>query len=1083
MKLTDGMIMDRCGGVSYKRGAAFFRADKVAFLAYGESYIEAEVYGTEVFHVTIRQDGEGSMVTACSCPSLASFQKDCQHVAAVLLACRDFRQTGTSPRLINKSGEDPWSLAEDVLSLFNSGVPAAGGRRSRFENRRELNVEFICTLTDHTGGSHEFAISIKAGDRQISALLPFLLSVKMGQRCVLFDSQIYDPERHCFDEASDSVITLLAQIAQDEAALLDHGKSGEEGTLIVPPSYLQKILELLKSAPHVKLKQGGMLYDRITFRDSRLPLLFEFQEEKQGLTFSAMGLEKAAVITDHQLVIFEGGVYSLDSADCHRLFNLKKMLGGAGSSRMRIPAASADLFLEKVAGGLQALGEVKISGNISAILTRTPLKAKLYLDRVKNRLLAGLEFHYEHAVINPQEDDGLFAGNMYIRDKEKEHEIMQLMEESSFSRTDEGYYLHNEALEYQFLHHILPKLQDLLQVYATTAVKNRLFKPGTPPQVRISIKRERTNWLEFSFKLDGLGEDEIRGILAAIEEKRKYYRLKGSILSLETKEMQEMGRFLAGISPEAIQGSSGRIPLIEGLNVLSRMDETAVLKYEDSFKELLQSLKTPDPGSVLIPPRFSTVLRGYQKEGFVWLKTLAGFGFGGILADDMGLGKTVQALVYIESVLDQIKNDRSPALIVCPSSLLYNWLDEMMRFMPGVKAAVMDGTPEKRMKLLGEAGRMDVIITSYPLLRKDIAWYANRSFHTVFFDEAQAFKNPGTATARAVKQITAGHRFALTGTPLENSITELWSIFHVVFPGLFADLREYSYLTPKQIARRARPFMLRRVKEDVLPELPQKIETSETQELLPAQKTLYAGYLAKLRQDTLKHLDRDTVRKNRIKILAGITRLRQICCHPGLFVDHYKGGSAKFNQLLEILEEARLAGRRVLVFSQFTKMLGMIGREAARRGMPFFYLDGETPSHERVQLCEKFNRGERNLFLISLKAGGTGLNLTGADTVVLYDTWWNPAVEEQAADRAHRYGQKSTVQVIKLIARGTIEEKMNELQEKKKQLTESILAGESRNTMALTDEDIRELLGESPPFSDPLPKGEDGERHRQTAAD
>jgi SNF2 family DNA or RNA helicase len=248
------------------------------------------------------------------------------------------------------------------------------------------------------------------------------------------------------------------------------------------------------------------------------------------------------------------------------------------------------------------------------------------------------------------------------------------------------------------------------------------------------------------------------------------------------------------------------------------------------------------------------------------------------------------------------------------------------------------------------------------------------------------------------------------------------------------------------------------MKEEVLSELPEKIESLESVELLPEQKKLYAGYLAKLRHDTLKHLDKETIRKNRIRILAGLTRLRQICCHPGLFVDGYHGGSAKFQQLMQILEESRLSGRRVLIFSQFTKMLEMIGRELTGKGLPFFYLDGQTPTEERVKICERFNGGERDLFLISLKAGGTGLNLMGADTVILYDTWWNPAVEEQAADRAHRMGQQNPVQVIKLVARGTIEEKMNELQEKKRNLIEQVIDSDEKMNAMLTEEDIREIL-------------------------
>jgi SNF2 family DNA or RNA helicase len=424
----------------------------------------------------------------------------------------------------------------------------------------------------------------------------------------------------------------------------------------------------------------------------------------------------------------------------------------------------------------------------------------------------------------------------------------------------------------------------------------------------------------------------------------------------------------------------------------------------------------------------------------------------------MGLGKTIQSISFIVSVLPEISKHKQPALVVCPSSLTYNWLNEIRKFAPQLKAVVIDGTKDERSKLLKEKTDVNVMIISYPLLRREISWFEKQFFHTVFFDEAQAFKNPLTQTARAVKKLQANHRFALTGTPVENSVEELWSIFHVVFPELFLGLKEYSKLSRKNIARRIRPFLLRRLKEDVLAELPEKMESLESVELLPEQKKLYAAYLAKLRHDTLKHLDKDTIRKNRIRILAGLTRLRQICCHPGLFVDGYKGNSAKFEQLLQIIEESKLTGRRVLIFSQFTKMLDLIGRALTTKSMPFFYLDGQTPSEERVVICDRFNHGERDLFLISLKAGGTGLNLMSADTVILYDTWWNPAVEEQAADRAHRMGQKNVVQVIKLVARGTIEEKMNELQDKKRHLIEEIIDSDEKVMSTLTEEDIREIL-------------------------
>ena len=811
----------------------------------------------------------------------------------------------------------------------------------------------------------------------------------------------------------------------------------------------------------MQLVYDGNTFEGISLSDEPIPLQFDLLErEDNGYHLKIKGLNQMIVLNSYHSVLFEGQFFKLKSEDCKRLSDLKQMLDASGTNQIPIQRDQIHFFLDKVVPGLKKLGEVILEQSISEQFVKTPLVAKLYLDRVSNRLLAGLEFHYENIVINPLESREHRAGSTLIRDVEKENVILKMMEDSSFAITESGYFLHNEELEYEFLYHIFPKLQDIVQIYATTAVKNRIFRGTARPQVRVKVKKERVDWLEFKFEMDGIPEQQIREILQALEEKRKYYRLRnGSLLSLESRDFENMNHFLNALPVQNEDLEAGlNVPIIRSFPLLDFIHNRELFTYEESFNQFLDSIHNPGSMEFEVPERVETILRDYQKQGYKWMKTLASYGFGGILADDMGLGKTLQSITFILSELADIRKKKLPVLIICPSSLTYNWLSEIMKFAPDIQAVVMDGNKIERGKLQKDVMDIDVVIISYPLLLRDIKWFEKQVFHTVFFDEAQAFKNPITQTAKAVKKIQADYRFALTGTPVENSLEELWSIFHVVFPELFKGLKDYSHLSRKTIARRIRPFLLRRLKEDVLSELPEKIELMESVELLPDQKKLYAAYLAKLRHDTLKHLDKDTFRKNRIKILAGLTRLRQICCHPALFVDGYKGSSAKFEQLMQIIEESKLSGRRVLIFSQFTKMLQLIGKELAIQGLSFFYLDGKTPSEERVELCNRFNAGERELFLISMKAGGTGLNLTGADTVILYDIWWNPAVEKQAADRAYRMGQTNVVQVIKLVARGTIEEKMNELQEKKRHLIEEIIDSKEKASSTLTEEDIREIL-------------------------
>ncbi|PLT34127.1 DEAD/DEAH box helicase [Bacillus sp. V5-8f] len=1068
LKLDRKKIMEMCGAVSFKRGEAFYRADKVVFKKFSSIGCSATVTGIEDFHVDINIESSGNIQALCSCPSLVSFQQECQHVAAVLLAYTEHNRSGNTSiaesEPISHSLNSP--LTENLFSLFSEQIRRSSDHQLHFESRQVCEVEFLCKPVLVGSGLQLMGIEIKIGQLLVQNIRHFLEQVHKGGSHTLSSSFTFDPQLHCFHELNHALIQELIRVIYDEKTFIENLPSqydyeNRETSLLIPPSSWERVRPMLCKAPIVKLIVEGVVYKRLQLTEELLPLTFELAESVgQGWKLLVNGLDRLKVLNTYSAVMFDGKIVQLSGEDCSRLLNLQQMLEDSGANQISIHQDQLGLFLEKVVPGLKKVGTVTISGVISGIFGKTPLDAKLYLDRVNNRLLAGLEFHYEHIVINPVENLEPKAGSVLIRDVEKEGAILKLMEDSSFTKTDAGYFLQNEELEYEFLNHIVPKLQKLVHIYATTAVRNRLFKGNSHPRIKVGFKKERTNWLEFTFEMDGIHEKHIRHILIALEEKRKYYRLRdGSLLSLETREFEEVHRFLNALPAKSQKGTSIRVPLVEGMQMLDFIGSSKAFISEKSFQTFLEQLAHPGSLDFMVPDCLNSILRDYQREGFYWMKTLAYYGFGGILADDMGLGKTLQSITYITSVLLDIRGGKLPVLIVCPSSLTYNWLSEFTKFAPDVQVVVMDGTKSERMKLQGELADIDVVITSYPLLRRDIKWFEKQAFHTVFFDEAQAFKNPFTQTARTVKQLSANHRFALTGTPVENSLEELWSIFHVVFPELLKGLRDYSNLNGKTIARRIRPFLLRRMKEDVLEELPEKVELLETTELLPDQKKLYAAYLAKLRHDTFKHLEKDTLRKNRIKILAGLTRLRQICCHPALFVDGYKGSSAKFEQLMQILEESKLSGRRVLIFSQFTKMLELIGKELVGRGHSYFYLDGLTPSEQRVEICDRFNSGERDLFLISLKAGGTGLNLTGADTVILYDIWWNPAVDQQAADRAYRMGQKKTVEVIKLVTRGTIEEKMDALQEKKRKLVQEIMGSKDKSSASMiTEEDIREIL-------------------------
>ncbi|WP_088040977.1 DEAD/DEAH box helicase [Bacillus sp. EAC] len=1071
IKINHKIIKEMCGTVSFKRGDSFYRAKKVKFESYGPDCCVAKVIGLEEFKVTVNSDADGGFIAKCSCPSLVSFQRDCQHIAAVLISIVEQKRVAVTTVDTKNELMDSFihnDLTDDVVKLFNGASIRSSSEQMYFENREIVQFEFNCKVIAKSNEEYVCGIELKFESHSLSNVREFLNQLKEGKKIKLTNSFTFDPTIHCFQKESDNVFQVLIKIMEDEKMYINSFQESidwnvSDQLFIIPPSYWTKLLKILTKIPFVNLNANGVEYEGIKLSNNSLPLLFEFDRiNRRTFQLKVAGMNEFILLKSYSQTLYEGKLYPLKQEDFSRLIEIKKLLHDSGTDQISIQSEQIDFFMSSVIPQLKKIGTVNMSDAFSNQFTKTSLVAKLYLDRVKNRLLAGLDFHYEHIVINPLDERDHLNTSKVIRDELKENEILRLMEQSSFSKTEGGYYLHNEELEYEFLHNIVPKLEKIVQIHATTAVRNRIFRENTFPKIRVKLKKERTNWLEFKFEMDGIPEKQIKEILLAIKEKRKYYRLRnGTLFSLEKRESEEIRRFLNAAPVQDIDlESEFNVPIIRGLQLLDSYDESSTFEIENSFRQFIDSINNPNDFEIDIPNHLNSILRDYQKHGYRWMKALTKYGFGGILADDMGLGKTLQSITYIQSIIPTIRQQKLPVLIVCPSSLTYNWSNEILKFAPDIQAIVIDGNATERADLQSDLSEIDVIITSYPLLRNDIKWYEKQTFHTVFFDEAQAFKNPTTQTARVVKKVQADFRFALTGTPVENSLEELWSIYHVVFPELFQGLKEYSNLTRKTIARRVKPFLLRRMKEDVLSELPEKIESMESVELLPEQKKLYAAYLAKLQHDTLKHLanDKFTLGKNRIKILAGLTRLRQICCHPALFIEGYKGSSAKFEQLLQIIEEAKLSNRRVLIFSQFTKMLEIIGKELANQGVPFFYLDGKTPSEERVELCNRFNEGERNLFLISMKAGGVGLNLTGANTVILYDIWWNPAVESQAADRAHRFGQTNIVEVIKLVSRGTIEEKMNELQLKKKELIDEIIDSNSKSTTILTEEDIREIL-------------------------
>ena len=594
------------------------------------------------------------------------------------------------------------------------------------------------------------------------------------------------------------------------------------------------------------------------------------------------------------------------------------------------------------------------------------------------------------------------------------------------------------------------------------------------PEARISIELEG-GLLNLSVQTKDLSEEELLALLASYRMKKRWHRLKsGDFVDLRHAGALEEADRIAdelNVSMEDLVCGGIHLPKYRSLYVDKLLDShnDIAASRDRHFKALVRSFQTIRDSDFEVSEYLAGIMRPYQVYGFRWLSTLTQAGFGGILADEMGLGKTLQMLALLAAGKEA--GEVRPSLVVCPASLVYNWKEECSRFTPALSAQTLDGTLSQRKAMLKEIADgqgADLYITSYDLLKRDITLYDGLSFSSVILDEAQYIKNRKTAIAKTVKVLKSDHRFALTGTPIENRLSELWSIFDFLMPGFLYTSAEFSerFETPIMkkkdpaatalLSRMTEPFLLRRKKADVLKDLPDKLEEVHSSMMDSDQRRLYDAQVVHMKEILASTGDSG---EDRMKILAEITRLRQLCCDPALLFEDYRGSSTKRTACIELIQSAIDGGHRMLVFSQFTSMLSLLAEDLKKEKIPFFTITGSTPKQERLRLVNEFNgKTDVPVFLVSLKAGGTGLNLTGADVVIHYDPWWNLAVQNQATDRAHRIGQTRKVTVVKLIAANSIEEKIIELQEAKRELADAIMEGQSNSLMSMTKEELLALL-------------------------
>ena len=675
----------------------------------------------------------------------------------------------------------------------------------------------------------------------------------------------------------------------------------------------------------------------------------------------------------------------------------------------------------------------------------------------------------------------------------------------------------DEEMEYEFLTEGIQALQAVGEVFISDAL--RRIEVRNSPKVTVGVSLSG-NLLELSMTAGDISKEELIDILSRYNKKKKFYRLKnGAFVNAADSGLDTVEELRAGLQLTDKQMKQDKIEVqkYRALYLDAQLKENPVVSAvkDKSFKSLVRNMKTIEDNDFEVPESLDKVLREYQKRGFLWIKTLNYNGFGGILADDMGLGKTLQVIAFLLSeflerrntVVENIavketamlnmqseietveqackaaeaqKTDGKKAdgqtgklqrntLIIAPASLVYNWSNEIQRFAPELTAKMVTGTAAERRQILAEADSEDILLTSYDLLKRDISEYEGYKFRCEIIDEAQYIKNANTQAAKAVKEVQADFRLALTGTPVENRLSELWSIFDYLMPGFLYSYKKFREEVEipavqnsdedamKRLQKMIRPFVLRRLKKEVLTDLPDKLEENMFVQLTGEQQKLYDAHVKRMML-MLDKQSEEEFKTSKITILAELTKLRQICCDPSLIFADYKADSAKVDMCLNMISNAVESGHKILLFSQFTTMLDHLAKRLEEEKISYYMLTGSTSKEKRAWMVENFNTDDTQVFCISLKAGGTGLNLTAADIVIHFDPWWNLAVQNQATDRAHRIGQKNVVNVYKLIVKDTIEENILKLQEKKRELADQILEGEGLNGGSFTKEELMELL-------------------------
>ena len=942
----------------------------------------------------------------------------------------------------------------------------------------DTNIKDLCAsyklCIDSKPNERYISLELKVGEDKlyvVKNVRGFLEAIVKKQKLAFGKNFIFNPYIHRFKEKDEKVINMLLEIYQYDQiakninfANISSFLNGKK--VYVSETILKRFFNIIND-DSLELKLDDENFKEVSLMRKDLPLEFSLQKERDCLPIN---------ITK-EYFFYNDKIYepSLEQINLYRGF----IKGFTREEKIEISfdESFSDDIASYIIPSLKKMSKtLYIEEEFKERFYQEELISTVYFDKKDDKVTADIIFTYGDVKLNPFQHNNRLDHKILVRNIEGEKAVTNLLERFSFKKGVECYELEEEEKLLDFLIEGIEMLQQCAEVYYSEVFKD--IKVYNSSSYKSNVRLNNEDLLEFSFSIEGVDKKELFNIFNAVKQKKKYYRLKnGGFIPLNNDQILNMGSIIDYLNIKAsdFKKEVVTLPKFNAVYIDNSLKEKEIYFVERNkkFKELVNSIRDIKDIDYEVPKNLQSIMRPYQRFGFKWFKTLASCGLGGILADEMGLGKTLQTIAFIKSEVEENKNKPMPSLVVCPTSLVYNWEDEIKKFQPDLKCTLISGDKDSREESIKLIDSSDIVITTYALIRRDIDKYEKIKFRYCFLDEAQNIKNPQSLNAQSVKSIKANNYFALTGTPVENSLTELWSIFDFIMPGYLLNYRRFyaKYESPivkdkneealKELNNHIKPFILRRLKKHVTKELPSKIEHNIVVNMTEEQKKVYASFAESAKEEFYKEIKEKGFNKSTIKILSIITRLRQICCDPSTFIENYEGSNGKIETLLDIINSSINEGHKILLFSQFTSVLKNIAEVFKVNNINYLYLDGSTKANVRGSLVKDFNNGNGDIFLISLKAGGTGLNLTSADIVIHFDPWWNPAVEDQASDRAHRIGQKKTVEVIRLIAKGTIEEKIYKIQQKKKEIIDKVIdknIDEEVLLSSMEEDEIQELF-------------------------